>query len=113
MKNIFLILLVGFLSQSVVAQTSVENTENVKIEQTVKDSKSSDYQKCSSKSSEKKTSSCSKDKKSDGYSKSSSKKDSAKKCSKGEKCCAKTGKIVADCDKKSKGCCKSTKKPTI
>ena len=113
MKNIFLLLLVGFLSQSIAAQTSVESTEGVKIEHSVEDANATDYQKCSSKSSDKKASACSKDKKSEGCSKSSSKKESSKKCSKEDKCCTKTGKTVADCDNKSKGCCKSTKKPTI
>ena len=32
-----------------------------------------------------------------------------KECSKGKKCCQKTGKLLASCDNKSKGCCASTK----
>jgi copper chaperone CopZ len=32
-----------------------------------------------------------------------------KACSKGKKCCQKTGKVLASCDNKSKGCCASNK----
>jgi len=31
-------------------------------------------------------------------------------CSKGKKCCQKTGKLNADCDKKDQGCCAGSKK---
>ena len=34
---------------------------------------------------------------------------STKQCSKGKNCCQKTGKAVASCDNKSKGCCASPK----
>ena len=36
MKKLLLVLLVGFLCNTVVAQTTTEKTENVKVEQTVK-----------------------------------------------------------------------------
>ena len=36
MKKLLLILVVGFLCNTVVAQTTTEKTENVKVEQTVK-----------------------------------------------------------------------------
>jgi len=32
-----------------------------------------------------------------------------KECSKGKQCCQKTGKVLACCDNKSKGCCASAK----
>ena len=37
-------------------------------------------------------------------------KSASKKCSKGDACCTKTGKKVANCDKKKQGCCKSDAK---
>ena len=43
-----------------------------------------------------------KDKKSEGCSKAVQKRE-LKKCSKGDKCCTKTGKTVADCDNKVRG----------
>ena len=115
MKKLLIILLVGFLSNTVVAQTTTEKTENVKIEQTVKKCSDDKSKKCCSKdakadnkqnvksSSSVKKSSCSKNK---------AKESTSKKCSKGDACCSKTGKKVADCDKKKKGCCKVDAKPT-
>ena len=49
MKNLLLVLLVGFLSNTVVAQTTTKKTENVKIEQTVKKCSDDKAKKCCSK----------------------------------------------------------------
>ena len=113
MKKLLLVLLVGFLCNTVVAQTTSEKTENVKVEKTVekcsddkaknccsKDAKADNKTEAKSSCSEKK-SSCSKDK---------VKESTSKKCSKGDACCSKTGKKVADCDKKKQGCCKTNTK---
>jgi hypothetical protein len=115
MKKLLLVLLVGFLCNTVVAQTTTEKTENVKIEQTVKKCSDDKAKKCCSKDTNAdnkveaksccsgKKSSCSKDK---------VKESTSKKCSKGDACCSKTGKKVADCDKKKQGCCKADAKPS-
>lgn len=124
MKKILIMIFIGFLSQSVIAQSSVESTDKIQIEHTVKDADSKEYKKCSSQKSScnkeakacckgKKEEGCSNSKKAESCSKDGDKKETAKKCSKGDACCAKTGKKVADCDKKSQGCCKSSQKPTI
>ena len=44
------------------------------------------------------------------YSKDKVKESTSKKCTKGDACCSKTGKKVADCDKKKQGCCKTNTK---
>ena len=49
MKNLLLVLLVGFLCNTVVAQTTTKKTENVKIEQTVKKCSDDKAKKCCSK----------------------------------------------------------------
>ena len=114
MKNLLLVLLVGFLCNTVVAQTTTKKTENVKIEQTVKKCSDDKAKKCCSKDAKAnnkveakscsgKKSSCSKDK---------VKESTSKKCSKGDACCSKTGKKVADCDKKKQGCCMADAKPS-
>ena len=115
MKKLLLLLLVGFLCNTVVAQTTAEKTENTKIEQTVKKCSDNKVKKCCSKdakydnkveaksSCSEKKSSCSKDK---------LKESKSKKCSKGDTCCSKTGKNVADGDKKKQGCCKADAKPS-
>lgn len=115
MKKLLLVLLLGFLCNSVAAQTTTEKTKNVKVEQTVKkcsDDKVKKYSNKDAKSDNKaevksccsgKKSSCSKDK---------VKEPTSKKCSKGDTCCTKTGKKVADCDKKKQGCCKTDAKPS-
>ena len=114
MKKLLLVLLVGFLYNTVVAQTTTEKTENVKIEQTVKKCSDDKTKKCCSKDAKAdnkpedkscsgKKASCTKDK---------VKESTSKKCSKGDACCSKTGKKVADCDKKKQGCCKADAKPS-
>ena len=55
-------MLVGFLCNTLVAQTTTDKVENVKVEQTVKKCSSEEVKKCSS---EKSTKACSKDAKAD------------------------------------------------
>ena len=90
MKKLLLVLLIGFLCNTVVAQTTNEKTENVKVEKTVKKCSDDKAKKCCSKdakadnkteaksSCSEKKSSCSKDK---------VKESTSKKCSKGDTCC--------------------------
>ena len=113
MNKLLILLLVGFLSNTIVAQTTSEKNKNVKVEQTVKKCSDDKSKKCCSKDAKAdkkvevksccsgKKSSCSKDK---------VKESTSKKCSKGDACCSKTGKKVADCDKKKQGCCKADTK---
>ena len=113
MKKLLLLLLVGFLCNTVVAQTTSEKTENVKIEQTVEKYSNDKAKKCCSKDAKADNnvdakSSCSAKKSS--CSKEKVKESTSKKCSKSDACCSKTGKKVADCDKKKQGCCKADAK---
>ena len=117
MQKLIFILLFGFLSTNMIAQTTTSSkSEDVKVEQTVKKCSSSDEaKKCCSKdakASAEKSKSCSKDEKAKCSSTKEVKETSAKKCSKGDACCSKTGKQVANFDKKKQGCCSSKQKPT-
>ena len=115
MKKLILIMLVGFLCNSVVAQTTSDKTENVKTEQTVKKCSADKAKKSCSKDAKiaKKTeanASCSAKKES--CSKDNAEKSASKKCTKGDACCKKTGEKVANCDKKKQGCCKASANPS-
>ena len=124
MKKIFLLLTLGLITNVVLAQSTNNIKEKVKTEQkqapiekskcemTDKSSvkvKNKSCEKsikkgcCSKKATEKKisseTSTCAK------KSAKSEKSYDTSKCSKLDKCCTKTGKKLADCDKKDKGCC--------
>jgi hypothetical protein len=86
----------GLFVLSASAQTNEKNKETTKTEVIKKDC----AKKCCTK----------KEAKVENTVKSSpekSKCSSDKKCSKGDSCCKKTGKTVANCDKKKEGCCKS------
>ncbi|MBL6657528.1 MAG: hypothetical protein ISR00_04285 [Flavobacteriales bacterium] len=123
MQKLIFILLFGFLSANMIAQTTTSSkSEDVKVEQTVKKCSSEEAKKCSSKEEKKcsssdakasseKSKSCCKGEKAT-CSKEEVKETSAKKCSKGDACCTKTGKKVANCDNKKQGCCSSKQKPT-
>lgn len=131
MKNLLLILTFSFFTLASEAQ-DVVSKEEVKTE--ISNKKSESNKKCCSSSTKKKRSSAqekscssnktakkcqSKDQKSEGCSKDVSakkcnsktaeKKCSSEKtiCSKGDKCCKKTGIELANCDQKKKGCCAS------
>jgi len=111
MQKLIFLLLFGFLSSTMIAQstTSSSKSEDVKVEQSVKKcSSSAEAKKCCSKDEKAKCSSAEKAK----CSKEGNKEASAKKCSKGDACCSKTGKKVADCDNKKQGCCSSKQNPT-
>ncbi|MBH83608.1 MAG: hypothetical protein CMP70_02915 [Flavobacteriales bacterium] len=103
MKKLLILLLVGFLSNTIVAQNTSEKNKNAKVEQTVKKCSDDKAKKCCSKDAKaeikSEAKSCSSAKKS-CCSKDKVKESTSKKCSKGDACCSKTGKKVADCDKK-------------
>lgn len=124
MQKLIFILLFGFLSTNMIAQTTTSSkSDDVKVEQTVKKCSSDEAKKCSSTEAKKcsskhakaradKSKSCCKGEKAAKCSKEDVKETSAKKCSKGDACCTKTGKKVANCDNKKQGCCSSKQKPT-
>jgi len=117
MQKLIFILLFGFLSTNMIAQTTTTSSksDDVKVEQTVKKCSSTEAKKCSSKdakASADKSKSCCKGEKAAKCLKEDVKETSAKKCSKGDACCTKTGKKVANCDNKKQGCCSSKQKPS-